>query len=280
MKKFKKVYIEITNICNLSCSFCSIDHRKKEFISLNAMEVILRKINDYTDYVYLHVKGEPLLHPELNKILDLCQKYHKRVNITTNGTLLKTKQEELNHPIIRQINFSLHSENQKENYLEDIFEIVDKLKEKIIIYRFWTMENNLLNEKSTKIVEKIQNNYYLSSEIVEKIKNEKHVKIRDNLYIDKANEFVWPNLENDYFNDEGTCYALKDQLAILVDGTVVPCCLDSDGIVNLGNIYQQSLEEIINSKKYQEMKRGFCNRKVTEELCKHCSFKDCLIKNN
>lgn len=283
MKKYKKIYIEITNICNLSCSFCSIDNRKKEFITIDKLEELLMKINDYTDYVYLHVKGEPLLHPDLNKILDLCQKHHKKVNITTNGTLLKEKQQELKNQVVRQINISLHSENQKENYLEDIFQTVDNLKDKIVVYRFWTMEDNILDKKSTEIVEKIKNYYHLSSEIVDKIKKENHIKIRDNLYIDKANEFVWPNLENDYINEKGYCYALKDQLAILVDGTVVPCCLDSNGVINLGNIYQNTLEEIINSNRYQEIKKGFLNRRVSEKLCKHCSFKERLeinIKNN
>jgi len=278
-KKYKKIYIEITNICNLSCSFCSIDKRKKESITIEKMEELLIKINDYTDYVYLHVKGEPLLHNELSKILDLCQKYNKKVNITTNGTLVKDKLKELSHPIVRQINLSLHSENQKENYLANIFETVENLKDKIIIYRYWTLEDNKLNEKSTNIVDKIKNYYDLSPETVEKIKTENHIKIRDNLYIDKKNEFIWPNLENDYYNEIGTCYALKDQLAILVDGTVVPCCLDSDGVINLGNIYTQDLEEIINSERYQQMKTGFLNNKVYEELCKHCSFKDLLEIN-
>lgn len=279
MKKFKKIYIEITNICNLSCSFCIVDKRVKESISLEKMEELLNKISDYTDYVYLHVKGEPLLHKDLKQILDLCDKYNKKVNITTNGTLLKERKEILKHPTVRQINLSLHSENKKENYLEEIFEAVDNLKDKIIIFRFWTMENGKMNEKSTEIVEKIKKHFNLSSEIVEKINLEKHIKIRDNLYIDKANEFIWPNLDNDYYNEHGTCYALKDQLAILVDGTVVPCCLDSNGVIKLGNIYEQSLDEIINSKRYQEMKKGFNNYLVNEELCKHCSFKNNLIRN-
>lgn len=280
MKKFKKIYIEITNICNLSCSFCSKEKRIKKTISLDKMEELLTKINDYTDYVYLHVKGEPLLHPELGKILDLCERYHKKVNITTNGTLLRKKQEVLKHSIVRQINISLHSENQKNNYLEDIFQTVEELKDKIIIYRFWTMSREGLNEKSTKIVDKIIDYYHLSTEIVGKLKTENHIKIGDNLYIDKAEEFIWPDIKNDYYKEEGYCYALKDQLAILVDGTVVPCCLDSDGVIVLGDIYKNSLEEIMNSPRFQKMKNGFCNRRVSEELCKHCSFKDRLVKNN
>ena len=112
-----------------------------------------------------------------------------------------------------------------------------------------------------------------------KLYNKKKMDESDNLYLDKQEEFVWPSLDNDYYNEIGTCYALKDQLAILVDGTVVPCCLDSDGVINLGNIYKENLEDIINSNRYQTMKIGFCNRKVTEELCKKCSFKDRLLTN-
>ena len=274
MKKFKKIYIEITNICNLNCSFCSKDNRIKESISLTKMEEVLNKINDYTDYVYLHVKGEPLLHPKLKEILDLCEKYHKKVNITTNATLVKEKESILNHPAIRQINLSVHSENKKENYLEEIFEVVDKLKDKNIVYRFWTMEANNMSKESTDSVEKIINYYQLSPEIVEKLKKDTNIKINSHTYVNKANQFIWPDINNDYYKETGYCYALKEQLAILVDGTVVPCCLDSNGIINLGNIYNNDLSEIIGSSRYQEMRIGFCNRKVTEELCKHCSYKE------
>ena len=270
MKKFKRIYIEITNICNLSCSFCSIDHRVKKIITPHEFESILKKINDYTDYIYLHVKGEPLLHPELKKLLDIASKYNKHVNITTNGTLLKDKVDILNHEAVRQINISLHSENQQANYLENIINSVDKLKNKIIVLRYWTLKD----EKSPVIVDNVLKSFNLSTTDVNN-----HIKLRDNLYLDKQEEFVWPSLDNDYYNEIGTCYALKDQLAILVDGTVVPCCLDSDGVINLGNIYKENLEDIINSNRYQAMKIGFCNRKVTEELCKRCSFKDRLLTN-
>lgn len=277
--KYKKIYIEITNICNLNCSFCSIDNRKKQLITVNNFEKILNKINDYTDYLYLHVKGEPLLHPKLKEILDLCLKYNKKVNITTNGTLIKDNINLLNHPSIRQINISLHSENNRDNYMEDINNSVDKLKEKIVVLRYWTLKDKNLDKKSTDLVDKIIFYYKLSPSVVEKIKNENHIKIRENLYLDKQIEFIWPNINNNYYNEFGYCYALKDQLAILVDGTVVPCCLDSNGIINLGNIYKNSLDEIIKSKRYQDIKKGFENRKVCEKLCKKCSFKDRLLTN-
>lgn len=270
MMKFKRIYIEITNVCNLNCSFCSKSNREKKTITVDEFEIILKRINDYTDYIYLHVKGEPLLHPNLDKLLDIASKYNKQVNITTNATLLKEKKDLLKHPAIRQINISLHSENNKDNYLEDIFETIDEL-DKIIVLRYWILKDK---NELTEIVDKVLKHYNLSTNTVDK-----HIKIKNNLYLDKQEEFVWPSLNNGYYNENGYCYALKDQLAILSDGTIVPCCLDSEGVINLGNIYNSSVEEIVSSKRFKEMKEAFSNRKVCEELCKKCSFKDRLLTN-
>lgn len=279
IKKYKKIYIEITNMCNLNCSFCSVDNRVKESITVDRFRELIKKIDKYTDYVYLHVKGEPLLHPNLKEILDICLEYNKQVNITTNGTLIEKNIDLLNHEAIRQINISLHSENNMDNYLEVINRNVDKLKDKIVILRYWVLRDNKLDEKSTKIVENLKTYYKLSTDTVNKLINDKHIHLKDNIYVDKATMFTWPSLDNDYYNEIGTCYALKDQLAILVNGDVVPCCLDSCGIIKLGNIYEEDLDDIINSDRYQKMLLGFRNRKVSEELCKKCSFKDRLIKN-
>ena len=279
MKKYKKIYIEITNICNLNCSFCSIDNRVKESITVDRFKELIKKIDKYTDYVYLHVKGEPLLHPNLKEILDICLEYNKQVNITTNGTLIEKNIDLLNHEAVRQINISLHSENNMDDYLEVINRNVEKLKDKIVILRYWILKDNKLDEKSTKIVENLKNYYHLSTDTVNKLINLKHIHIKDNIYVDKATMFTWPSLDNDYYNEVGTCYALKDQLAILVNGDVVPCCLDSCGIIKLGNIYENDMDTIINSDRYQKMLLGFRNRKVNEELCKKCSFKDRLETN-
>lgn len=275
MKKFRKIYIEITNICNLNCSFCSKVNRKKEFMDINSFEEIIKKIKGYTDYVYLHVKGEPLLHLNIIDFINICEKYNLKVNLTTNGTLFPSLAENLSTcKNLNKINFSLHSENNINNYCEKIFESVEKLPDTItVIYRLWTLKDNQLDEKSTNIVEKIKKYYNLPTETVDKIKKENNIKIKSTIYVDKDNEFEWPSLDR---NDEtaGYCYALKTQIAILVDGTVVPCCLDGNGIINLGNIKEKTLEEIINGKRFQELKKSFQERKPSEELCKKCRFKD------
>jgi len=273
MKKYKKIYVEITNRCNLSCSFCSKVEKPLRNMTIEEFKCIIEKIKDYTDTIYLHVKGEPLVHPNLIEFLNVAEEHNIKVNLTTNGTLFPNLVDKLKEcKSLKKINFSLHSENNKENYLEDIFKNVEKLQEVTVVYRLWTLNNGELDEKSTQTVNKITSYYKLSTEIVDKIKNENNVKIKDRIFVDKDNEFEWPSITN--HNSCGFCYALKTHIAVLVDGTVVPCCLDSNGLVDLGNIYNESLENIINSNRYQTLKKSFQDRKPSEDLCKSCTYKD------
>lgn len=270
--KFKKIYIEITNICNLKCSFCSHSNRKlKEMTTLN-FEEVLKKINNYTDYIYLHVKGEPLTHSKLDNILELTNKYNKKVCITTNGVFLKEKLDILNkYSNIYQINISLHSENNKEHYLEDIFYSVEYLNS-FISYRFWTLNEGKMDDKTKYYLSKIKEKYN-KKELYDGI------KLDDKIYLSLEEEFTWPSLEASYYNEIGTCYGGKSHLSILNDGTVTICCLDGEGVSNLGNIFESSFEEILESDKYKNIIKGFNDRRVYLDICKHCSYKDRFTKN-
>lgn len=273
--RFKKIYIEITNKCNLNCSFCIKDNRSIKEMSLEEFEEVLQKINNYTDYIYLHVKGEPLLHSNFKEILSLCKKYNKKVNITTNGVFLKNRVEDINKfNVVRQINISLHSENDKENYIEDIISSVKKLKNIYIVYRFWTLDNNKIDEKMLKYLNKIKEEYKIDNNTYKKILTEDNIRIDDNIYINKDKEFTWPSLDNYYYEEKGYSYGLKRHIGILVDGRVIICCLDSFGSSDLGNIFNSSLEEILNTDKCKNIIEGFNNRKAYLNICKHCSFKE------
>ncbi|MDD3241255.1 MAG: radical SAM protein [Bacilli bacterium] len=276
MKKFKKVYIEITNICNLDCSFCSKSCRKKESMTTLHFEEILKKIDQYTDYIYLHVKGEPLLHKNLDEFIYLAKKYNKYVNITTNGTLIdKFNMRLVEDGLIRQINFSLHSENNKKNYLDDIFTFSKVAKFNTnIVYRFWTIDDININNINDNILDRLILEYNLSPEVVDNILNQRNTKIDFNTYVNKDSKFVWPDSNNNLDEEKGYCYGLKDQIAILVDGTVVPCCLDGEGEIDLGNIFINTLEEILSTERVEKIVNGFRNRVAIENLCKHCNFKN------
>ena len=264
MKKFKKIYVEITNICNLNCSFCSKDNKAKKFLSVSEFETILNKINDYTDYLYLHVKGEPLMHPDLDDILKLCNKYNKKVNITTNGTLL-SKRDILIKNKVRQVNISLHN-MAYENLLNVLNYSYELAKNNIyVVYRFWVY-NDL--EKST-INEILK--YYDRLDLIND--NSNNIKINDYVYINKDEMFIWPSLNNNINNIKGTCLGLKTHIGILSDGTIIPCCLDSNGIINLGNIFNEDLIDVLNNIRTKKIIEGFNNNKLCEELCRKCGFK-------
>ena len=185
-------------------SFCSKDEKEKKEMSLLHFEHILKEINSYTDYVYLHVKGEPLLHKKFKDILDLCKKYNKSVNITTNATLLKKRLNDiLDSNVVRQVNISLQSLINLD-YIDDIIECTDIMSDAGIqvVYRMW-VENKYQN----KLLEKIEKHYN------KKIEND-NTKLKENLYFNKDEEFIWPHLNNKIFNEVGTCYGTRTHVGI------------------------------------------------------------------
>jgi len=273
---FKKIYIEITNICNLKCKFCPETSRKKEFMTIENFEEIIKKVHKYTNLICLHVKGEPLLHPNLEVILRILEKYNMKANITTNGTLIKEKLEVIkNSKAVRQINFSIHSmmqnEKQEKTYLQDIFESVEELRDIIVSYRLWNLKDIKENDINNQIIEAIEKYYNIQNLKQELMRNE-FFKVKENIFINQDTEFVWPNIRNKNIIEKGRCLALKEQIAILVDGTVVPCCLDNNGDIPLGNIFKEILEEILENDKTVTIKKNFENGIITCKLCKTCGF--------
>lgn len=273
---FKKVYIEITNICNLKCKFCPETNRKKEFMSLENFENVICKIYKYTNLVALHVKGEPLLHNQLEGILKILEKYSLKANITTNGTLISDKLQIIKaSEAVRQINFSIHSITQNENlnkkYLQDIFESVEQLENTIVSYRLWNMKSLKENDVNLGII-KVLEDYYNIQNLKDKLIKSNSIKLKENIYINQDTEFTWPGIEKEEIIEKGRCLALKEQIAILVDGTVVPCCLDNNGVLALGNIFEETIEDILNKPKSITIKKNFQNSIITCDLCRTCGF--------
>lgn len=276
--KFKKIYIEITNVCNLNCSFCQKIDRQLEFMNAETFKTIIKDIKEYTDYIYLHVKGEPLLHKEIYNFIDIAGKEGLKVNITSNGTILNHKILELEG--LRQFNFSLHSFEEesginKTDYIQSILEYSKeaKAKGKIVSLRLWNIEDESLREKNRDVLTQIEEFYGISLDL-DKFVRGRGVKLEDKIYLNFEEVFVWPNLNNKFYSEKGFCYGLNTHLGVLVDGTVIPCCLDDNGVINLGNIKNNTLKEILDSERTKNIIEGFKNRICTEELCKRCEFKE------
>ncbi|MGV8981203.1 radical SAM/SPASM domain-containing protein [Clostridium sp.] len=287
MKKFKKFYIEITNVCNLSCRFCPQTQRSPEFMTLETFDKILDQIKPHTEYIYFHVKGEPLLHPKLDEFLDLSYKKGFKVNITTNGTLISEVREKIIlKPALRQINFSLHSfdgnecGSNKADYVNNVISFVKEainITDTLFSLRLWNLDidntTNLQANKNRDLLSIIETAFNLPYKIEEEIHPGHGIKICDKVYLNQDHEFQWPDLKEEEDNSPGFCYGLRNQVAILVDGTVVPCCLDGEGVINLGNIHKTPFSEIVENQRSNDIFNGFSRRDVVEELCRKCGYR-------
>ena len=277
--RFKKIYIEITNSCNFDCSFCFKTARATKFMSPDEFRVIVQKIRPFTNYIYLHVLGEPLLHPQLDEILSIAETAGLNINITTNGGLLDRKKEILFRHSIRQINVSLHDAEENiapdkwEDYLNSTLDFALKAApDTYVCLRLW----NSLNEQSqlfnSFIMSRIATEFNISEHSLDNDTNGNGIKLAEHIFLQRAPRFEWPDQKQEATQTQKHCYALRDHIAILADGQVVPCCLDADAVMNLGNIFDEELGEILNNEKVQQIRNGFANNTVTEKLCQTCGF--------
>ena len=271
--RFKKVYVEITNICNLSCAFCPGTKRKKAFMTAEEFELAAKKLRPFTDYIYPHLMGEPLCHPEFPIILEIAEKSGFNVIITTNGTLLKEREQTLSQSgALKRVNISLHSfeatEQQRtlEEYLDGCFSFAKKAEGKIIVsMRLWNKGG--MDGKNADILKTAADYFPLPW-----IDSRNGIKIGENVFIEYGNRFDWPDMESENERENVFCHGLRDQIGILCDGTVVPCCLDSDGNISLGNIFTEELEDILQKPRAQAVYNGFSSRRAAEELCRKCGY--------
>jgi len=286
LRTFKKVYIEITSVCNLACSFCPPTERKANFIAPDDFERRLLQIKPHASHIYLHVKGEPLLHPKLDELLDLSHVHGLKVNITTNGTLIhKAGPKILGKPALRQMNFSLHSfdghegSQDRDGYLRRILSFVRQAQAYGVIFSFrlWNLsQDNLTNlerQRNRETLAILEREFDLDYRIEEKVAPGSGIKIADRVYINQDYEFEWPSLQAPEDEGIGFCHALRNQAAVLVDGTVVPCCLDGEGVIGLGNINRSSFSEIIEGERANRLVDGFSRREAVEELCRKCGYR-------
>lgn len=275
----ERIYIEIGNICNLSCSFCAGTVRSPRQMSTEEFSAVCEKIKDHTKYIYLHVMGEPLLHNQLDSFLKIAQSNSLPVCITTNGTLLSQKGNIIleNHEAVHKVSISLHAPegngmNELEDYLKNTVEFAKLASSKKIytVFRLW-------NKDSDEGQGKNRQNSYIEEYLRKEFKGvwqerPRGYRLDSNVFLEYDSVFTWPSQSKAEEIDEGFCHGLSSQAAILADGTVVPCCLDSNGEIPLGNIFKSTFDEILNSERAKAIKRGFSSARFVEPLCRKCTF--------
>lgn len=271
--RFKKVYIEITNICNLNCSFCAKNKREPRWMRPEEFSHIVEQLLPYTKYIYLHVLGEPLLHPQVDEILTIAKQKGMQVNMTSNVILLPEKVDILKGNI-RQLNMSLHSMPKQDgihtaDYIQNCLIYGDKLAEAgtYISYRLWNMKQGRVDEDTKAIMDQIARHYHVDITIGEK------QRLSERRFLHFEEEFAWPNMQRECIANVGTCYGMRSMCAILVDGSVVPCCLDSEGACTLGNIFHEDLKDILAKERCQKMLDGFQKHVLVEPICQRCGYR-------
>ena len=273
MKRFNKIYLEISNLCNLRCAFCPGTKRQPHWMTEEAFTALLPKLRPWSDFLYFHLMGEPLCHPLLGRFLELAGEAGFKVILTTNGTLLPKLQETLlAAPALHKVNISLHAFEANDlavpftEYLRGCFAF-GKAGEgsKIIAYRLWNQGGaDALNGEILDTMAEFFPRPWTTER--------RGIRVGQKVYLEYGDKFDWPDLSAADNGDRVFCYGLRDQLGVLCDGTVVPCCLDHEGDIALGSLFESDLENILATPRAKAIYKGFTKGKASEELCRRCGY--------
>jgi radical SAM protein with 4Fe4S-binding SPASM domain len=278
---FKKVYLEISNICNVQCSFCPVVEKDKKLMDLAEFEAVLKEVSPLAEIVCLHLLGEPLAHPKFSEILDICERYNTQIDLTTNGILIKRYSDRIiNSTCVRQVNFSIQAfkdnfpDRDLDPYLLPLFDFAKSayaMRPQLYInFRLWNQQSN--DSDNEDIFLKIESSFGVKINRNIETGAIKSKKIWNRLYLHFDSRFEWPSFSLPNQGSRGRCHGTVNHIGIHADGTVVPCCLDKNGAIDLGNVKKQSLHDIINSERFIKMRDGFLNGVLVETFCQHCSF--------
>ena len=273
-KKFpySRVYVEITNLCNRNCTFCPGTVREPRMMTVSEFRSVAQKLTGVTGYLYYHLMGEPLTHPGLPEMIGIARSLGFKSQITTNGTLLRDRGQALIDAGVHKVNISVHSfeegsDKDYVNYINTCLDFADRASREgiIVVLRLWNNGYDEGRNISTLDLAKARFPWDWSEE-------PRGIRIQNKLFIEHGDRFDWPDLKADDGGDQVFCHGLRDHFGILSNGTVVPCCLDREGAISLGNIFRQDVKEILNNPRAKAMVDGFSCRKATEELCRKCGY--------
>lgn len=269
-----RCYLEITNICNLNCVFCPKNERVKRKLTMAEFDQLTDRLKGEIKFLYFHLMGEPMLHAQLPDFIQIARKKGFIPVLTTNGTLFDEKRaESLLKALPHKIQISLHSNegnglDNLEEYIGQVMCFALKVAEAgtIVVLRLWNQGGlEGANERVLGLVAQ-----YVAQPWTQRYDG---WKLTERIYIEFDHIFEWPDEDRDeYGAEEVFCYALRNQVGVLVDGTVVPCCLDHEGTIALGNLFEQTLPEILSSQRAKSLYEGFSHHHTSEPLCRRCGY--------
>ena len=235
VKPLTSLIIEPTNTCNLRCSFCFVTEgmsREEGFMDF----ALFKKVIDDTpelEHLCMHNWGEPLLHKEIFEMFDYAHESGiKHIVMNTNGTLLTNNMiDKIIRSPLNIIRFSIDGS-------AETFKRVRGVElEKI--------EQNILKLKKEKDARRPD----LSMGVVFTVENETQEDVDE--YIEHWETIVdhvrtQPKLIQSPRKEPCPEPFGKDygKLVVLWDGTVIPCCVDYNASLKLGNAYKERVRDL------------------------------------
>lgn len=269
---YSRVYVEITNLCNRNCSFCPGTVRAPRMLTAAEFRTIAEKLRGTTKYLYYHLMGEPLTHPGLPEMIGIATELGIKSAITTNGTLLPSRGQALIDSGVYKVNISVHSfeEGSEEDYVNYIDGCLDFARRAgqagtLVVLRLWN--NGCDDGRNARTVGMIRRHFP-----GEWVVSPRGTKVGEKVYLEHADRFSWPDIQAEDRGESVFCYGLRDHFGVLSDGRVVPCCLDREGEITLGNLFADEIDAILANPRAKAMVEGFSCRRATEELCRKCGY--------
>ena len=272
----RKAYLEITNICNLSCVFCHKTARAPKRLTAEEFERLTDRLAGIP-YLYFHLMGEPTLHPLLPHFIARAKEKGFLPMLTTNGSLLSQKGEALLENLPHKISISLHAPSANPafsavDYFPTCIDFARKAAAKgcMVALRLWNL-GSVREGQNGEILARLHDAFPGEWQTVRRGNG---YRLAPGLFLEWGEEFDWPDPSAPALPPDAElfCYGLRDQIGILSDGRVVPCCLDADGILTLGNLFTDSLSEILSTPRARAIYDGFTRHRAAEELCCRCGY--------
>jgi len=270
-KPFRRAFIEITNNCNLACGFCASSSRPKVFMPPEEFEAAAAQAGALASVLFLHLLGEPFMHPRLPEILGACSRLKLKVNLVTNGVLLdKFGPGVFNEKCLAQVSVSLHALAGLPPALraQSLRRLTDfALREQpglIVSFRLrGNPADSFIKETKAALLGALADDG-----AGERVRD--GLKLREGVYLNFGSIFDWPGGPGG--KAKKGCLGLRHHFGILSDGRVVPCCADFDGALALGNIKERPLAEILGSPAALALRDSIAGKTPMPPYCDSCGF--------
>ena len=270
--------VESTSICNLKCIMCPYPSmgRKNEHMSMTVYEKIVEEGAGFVEFMWLHLFGEPLINPDIYKMIDMAEDAGIRTGISTNATRLDEKAS----AALLDSKLSL--------LLLCLDGATKQTFEKIRVgAKFEKVHRNIARFAEMKCARNSELKASLQMIHMTDTQNEKQRFEEE--WRDKGFDTIiykpfnyWANQDSSLIQigepspprRSGACSEPWIGFTVLADGTVTPCCNDYAGKMPLGDLKTQSLREVWNGPEMMRLRRRFAGDvpDLGGTICQDCPF--------